>query len=287
MKKSILIYLGLIFIIPFQVIAQNNLENNIKVMLSDPLKGTSYLKGYVQPLSTAFGISMGGSLFHRAYVKTFPRFDVGLSYSYLKIPEEVKTFYWGAKEFPTVFGSNLRPLQIVPGTELSQLAIPQMQLNLGLFADFELMVRGWSPIENDKIGKITLYGAGIKYGLSDLISSPVFAIDLSVQVSYHILTVSDWLETGTFGMNIQVSKELAPLPIGFYVGVGYEATSMTIKTEIIPNIGSDAIGDVKLNGENGPRINLGTSFTLHILILHVDYNIAKFNSFAGGVKVGF
>ena len=74
MKKSILIYLGLIFLIPFQVIAQNNLENNIKVMLSDPLKGASYLKGYVQPLSTAFGISMGGSLFHRAYVKTFPRY---------------------------------------------------------------------------------------------------------------------------------------------------------------------------------------------------------------------
>jgi hypothetical protein len=287
MKKSIFIYLGLLFIIPFQVIAQNNLENNIRLILSDPLKGEGYLKGYSQHLSTAFGISMGGSLFHRAYAKTFPRFDAGLSYSFLKIPEEAKTFNWSGEEFPTVFGSNSEPLQMVPGTGLSQLAIPQLQLNLGLFADFEVMVRGWSPIVNAEIGKITLYGAGIKYGLSDLVFSPIFAIDLSVQVSYHILTVSDWLEAGTFGMNIQVSKEFSPLPIGFYASVGYEATSMTIKTDMIPNIGSDGVGDVKLNGDNGPRINLGTSFTFHFLVFHVDYNIAKFNSLAGGVKIGF
>ncbi len=287
MKKSILIYLGFLFVIPFQVIAQNNLENNTRLILSDPLKGEGYLKGYTQHLSTAFGISMEGSLFHRAYAKVFPRFDAGLSYSYLKIPEEAKTFNWGGGEYPTVFGSNSQPLQMVPGTGLSELAIPQLQLNLGLFADLEVMVRGWSPIEIPEIGKITLYGAGIKYGLSDLVSSPIFAIDLSVQASFHILTVSDWLEVGTFGMNIQVSKEIAPLPIGLYAGVSYEATSMTIKTDIIPNIGIDGVGDVKLNGDNGPRFNLGTSFTFYFLVFHVDYNIAKFNSLAGGVKIGF
>ncbi|GAG81971.1 unnamed protein product, partial [marine sediment metagenome] len=36
---------------PVAIVAQNNLENNVKIILSDPSKGENYLKGYTQPLA--------------------------------------------------------------------------------------------------------------------------------------------------------------------------------------------------------------------------------------------
>jgi hypothetical protein len=263
------------------------LENNIIEILSDPEKGEDYLRGYTQPLSTAFGITSGGALYHRAYVKRLPHFDVGISVVRLPIPTSAKSFIWQGEEVPTFFGTDSPPPDAVQGTNLSELTIPQIQLNLGLSADFELMIRGWSELNIAEIGEITVYGIGVKYGLSDLISLPEFPIDLSVQATYHVLRVSTWLKTGTFGMNIQSSADLAFVPIGIYGGLGYEATSMTIKTEEIPGIGDNAIGDVKLDGENGLRINFGLSYTLFFFTLNLDYNICKYNSIAGGAKIVF
>ena len=37
---------------------------------------------------------------------------------------------------------------------------------------------------------------------------PVFPIDLSVQAMYHKFAIGDWLNSGTIGMNLQLSKEL-------------------------------------------------------------------------------
>ena len=287
MKIYVLILIGVLVLNPPGSIAQNNLENNIKLILSDVEKGEDYLRGYTQPLATAFGITMGGSMLHRAFTKTFPGFDAGLSIVYLKLPDKAKTFSWQNEAVPTVFGPADAPDNAIRGTGLNEIELPEVQINLGLTGDFELMVRGWPSHTISEIGEITVYGIGIKYGLSELISSPNFALDLSVQAAYHILRVSNWLNTGTFGMNIQVSKDLSGFPMGFYTSVGYEATSMTISTEEIPDIGENAIGDVRLNGENGLRANFGIFVNLWIFNLHMDYNIGEYNSVAAGVLLGF
>lgn len=286
-KSSKIFIVVVLFLAPVALVAQNNLENNVKIILSDPTKGEEYLKGYTQPLVTSFGIIMGGALFHRADVKLFPHLDVGLSFVSIKMPDKSKTFNWKGERVPTFFGTDNPPEGAVHGTNFSKFMIPQLQLNLELFADFELMFRGNPSYEIVEIGEIAIYGIGVKYGLSDLISIPDFDLALSAQASYHVLRVSNWLNTGTFGMNVQVSKNLPFIPMGVYTGVGYEATSMTMSTDEIAGIGDNAVGDVKLNGENGLRILFGLSLNVYFLTVNIDYNISEYNSIGGGAKLVF
>ena len=283
----ITIILSLFYFSPPVLRAQNNLENNVKIILSDQNKGAVYLKGYAQPLTTSFGVIMGGSLFHSADINLIPHLDIGLSIYSIKIPDKAKSFYWQGEPVPTFFGTEDPVEGAVRGTELGKLMIPQLQLNLGLFTDFELMLRGNPSYKKDEIGEITIYGVGIKYGLTDLISITDFEIALSAQAAYHLLRVSNWLNTGTFSMNVQASKNLLFLPIGIYTGVGYDATSMTMSTDEISGIGDNAIGDVKLSGENGLRVLLGISVNIYFLSIHIDYNINKYNSIGAGVKLVF
>jgi len=273
--------------IPVGLLAQNNLEEKVRIILNDPNKGDEYLKGYTQPLSTSFGIIMSGALFHRAHIVSIPHLDIGLSFYSIKMPDKSKTFNWNGQSVPTFFGINNPVDGAVSGSNLSRILIPQLQLNLGLFTDFELMIRGNPSYTIDEIGEIVIYGIGIKYGLSDLISIPEFDLALSAQATYHLLRVSNWLNTGTFNMNVQASKDVQFVPLVVYLGVGYDATSMTMSTNEIPGIGDDAVGDVKLNGENSLRILIGLSLNVYILTFNLDYNISEYNSIGGGVKLVF
>jgi len=285
--KFVVLIIVLLITTPVSIVAQNNLENNVKIILSDPSKGEDYLKGYTQPLATSFGIIMGGALFHRADIRLIPHLDVGLSIYTIKMPDKSKVFNWNGEPVPTFFGTDNPPEEDVRGTDLSKIMIPQVQLNLGLFADFELMIRGNPSYVIDKIGEITIYGVGVKYGLSDLVTISGFDLALSAQAAYHMLRVSNWLNTGTFSMNVQVSKNLPNLPFGLYTGVGYDATSMTMSTDEISGIGDNAVGDVKLNGENGLRVLFGVSLIVYFLTVNLDYNISEYNSVGGGVKLVF
>jgi hypothetical protein len=290
-KKLKLIGFGIVILLPVISIAQenyeNNLENNVRIILSDPTKGEAYLKGYTQPLATSFGIIMGGALFHRADIKLFPHLDVGLSFYSIKMPDKSKTFNWNGERVPTFFGTDDPPAGAVRGTILSKIQIPQLQLNLGLFADFELMLRGNPSYTITEIGEITIYGVGVKYGLSDLITIAGFDLALSAQAAYHMLRVSNWLNTGTFSMNVQASKDFPLIPFGIYTAVGYDATSMTMSTDEILGIGDNAVGDVKLNGENGLRLLIGLSINIYLLTLNLDYNISEYNSIGVGAKLVF
>jgi hypothetical protein len=127
----------------------------------------------------------------------------------------------------------------------------------------------------------------MKYEMSDLIALPRFPINMSVQAIYQTFGVGDWLDAGTFGMNLQVSKQIIALPFDIYASMGFEASSFKIHTDEIPDIGENGIGDVSIDGENNLRINFGISMTLTILNIHADYNYGKYNSFAGGVMVVF
>jgi hypothetical protein len=280
-------FLVLLFHLPVTLLAQNNLENNVRIILNDPTKGEEYLRGYTQPLSTSFGIIMSGALFHRAHIILIPHLDIGLSFYSIKMPEKSKTFKWNEESVPTFFGIHDPAGSAVRGANLSHIMIPQLQLNLGLFTDFELMIRGNPSYSIDEIGEIIIYGIGIKYGLSDLISIPEFDLALSAQSTYHILRVSNWLNTGTFNMNVQASKDVQFFPLVVYLGVGYDATSMTMSTNEITGIGDDGVGDVKLNGENSLRILFGLSLNVYFLTLNLDYNISEYNSFGGGLKLVF
>ena len=270
---------------------QTDLENNLKQILNpastysdDYVK--NYLKGYMQPFVTAFGTSISGAMYHRATAKGFPRFDIGISAVYLALPDEAKNFNdLHNNEAPTIFGLTSLPLHdnsLPGGTGLNSILIPQLQINLGLVSSFEITAR-YMNINVKEFGDISLMGLGVKYGFGEFI--PVFPIELSVQAMYHKFGIGDWMDSGTIGMNLQLSKEFILLPIDFYGGIGFENTSMILKTGMIPINEIRNLDNVSIDGENNFRFNLGLSWTLTFFNLHADYNFGKYNSLSFGAMI--
>ncbi len=287
MKNKSIFVLVIIVILKSNIFAQTDLETNLNKIL-EPVVGAEdvrkdFLNGYMQPFVTAFGTAVGGAMYHRAYTKGFPRFDAGVSAVYLSVPDAAREFKLNGIEYATVFGEKDKQMGDYPGgTGNDVLVLPQLHINLGLFSDFEVTAR-YLGFNIKELGDFTLMGFGIKYGISDLF--PLFPIHMSVQAMYHTFKIDEWLESGTVGMNLQISKDLAALPIEFYGGVGFENTAMTLKTENIPGVSDDNIGDVSIDGENNLRVNIGVSWTLLIANLHAEYIFGKYNSIGLGAMI--
>ena len=291
MTKKILLYIVLILIfIVSGASGQTDLENNLKLILNpgsshseDYLK--SYVKGYMQPFVTAFGTAISGSMYHRATAKGFPQFDVGISFVYLDLPDDALMFNDPQNNLvPTVFGKASISNALAAGTGKSSILVPQIQINLGLISNFEVTGR-YLNLNITEFGDISLMGLGVKYGFGEYV--PIFPIDLSVQAMYHKFSIGDWLDSGTIGMNLQLSKGLIFLPVDLYGGIGFENTSMVVKTGSIPVDNLLNIEDVRIDGENNFRINFGLSWTLAFFNVHADYNFGKYNSLSFGAMIVF
>ena len=276
----------LIFAVIFSIAnvrAQSNLESIVRdILYLDDAE--TYLQEYMQPFSTSFGTIVSGALYHRANVKEFPNFDIGISGHYLRIPASARSFVYMGEQQPTVFGDHSPGSAGIPGTGQGELLIPQIQLNMGLFSGFEFMLRG-SNIQVTDIGEMNFRGFGVKYGLSDLLSVMFVPMDMSVQVLYHTFGIENWLNSGTFAMNVQISAQVIAPALAMFGGVGYESTSLKISTDKISGIGDAAIGDFSINGLNKIRVTLGSSLTFLFLNGHIEYNLGKYNSAAAGVMI--
>ncbi|APF19357.1 DUF6588 family protein [Caldithrix abyssi] len=284
MKRIILALMVGFVLVNFNSAKAGDFEDNLKLILQQQA-AKDYIQGYVQPFSTALGTGLGGALFHRGYAKTLPRFDVGVSAVYIPLPDEAMTFQYLGMTKPTVFGDDAPvdpqdPQSIgVPGLNVKDFVLPMLHANVGLFGGFEATVR-FAKKNFDDLGDVTLIGGGIKYELSDLIPIPMFPIDFGVQAAYHKFTIGSFLDAGTFSMNFQASGSIPLFPIDIYGGVGYDVSSLTVKTgELEP---SSVIGDVTVDGENALRLNAGISFTLLFFNVHADYNVGKYKSVAVG-----
>ena len=131
------------------------------------------------------------------------------------------------------------------------------------------------------------FGIGVKYGLSDIVPMMAIPLDMSVQVIYHTYSIGNWLNSGTFAMNLHTSTDLKVIPLNIYGGIGYESTSLKLSTDEISDIGSSAVGDISINGQNKLKGTLGAGFTLWLLNIHAEYNFGVYNSAAAGAMIVF
>lgn len=287
MKRYLSLLIIGLFFIPMTLLNAQQVDDYLMDLLEKGY-GEEYVKGYTQPLSTALGTAMGGSLYHRGYTKGFPRFDIGISAVYMQLPDEVKKF--GSTnaaitgDVPTVFGSSdpSNPLAI-PGTGTDVFALPMLHANLGLLANLEATGR-FIITDVDYLGKLTIYGAGLKYGLSELLPIGLLPLDFSVQAAYHKFTLGEFLDAGTFSMNFQASVSVPILPLDVYGGIGVDNSSMIVKTDALDVQGIN-MGDVTVDGENELRYNMGLSFTFLLLNAHLDYTIGEYNAFGAGLML--
>ncbi len=293
MKRVWLLTGILLLVLPLSGIHAQSVENYLAQIITQGY-GEKYVTGYMQPLANTLEMGLSGAMYHRGYTKGFPRFDVGISAVYVPLPDETKTFYSphnmtllgvnvGQQDVPTVFGSKDAQYDgAIPGTEQDFFALPLLQANVGLLANLEATAR-FVTTDVDYLGKLTIYGGGLKFGLSELLPIELPFIDFGIQADYHKFILGDIIDAGTFSMNFQVSGSVPVLPVDVYGGVGYDQSTMTIKTAAV-DAGS-TLGDVTINGENKLHVNLGASITFTLLNIHAAYNIGKYNYFSGGVML--
>ncbi len=282
-RLALLLVAGVLLVLTTGLRAQSVEEELAKILLKS--HGEEYIKGYMQPLSTSLGTALGGSLYHRGGIKGFPRFDIGLSAVYVPIPDAGKTFDSVIGNVPTVFGSDKtdNPAAI-PGTNANYFALPMLHANIGLIANLEATAR-FTKANISNVGDLTIYGGGLKYGLSELLPIGLLPLDFSIQAAYHKFALGSIIDAGTFSMNLQASVSIPLFPVSVYGGAGYDKSSMTVKTNAFNVSEQFMLGDVIVDGKNSLRYNLGVSLTLLLLNVHADYNIGEYNSFGAGVMV--
>ncbi len=285
MYPYLLLGTALLTVLSSKAEAQDNLETIVRDMLINEYPVT-YIQSYLQPFATAFGTTVIGGIYHGAYAKEFPHSDLGIKAIKMQIPEDEKFFSYEDQKLPTVFGPATNDSSSAPGTGLDNYVLPLFQANIGMFSGFEIMVRA-NKYNIPELGKMDFFGLGVRYGLSDIIPVTVIPIDMSVQVIYHTYSMGEWLNSGTFAMNLQTSTELSAIPLTIYGGIGYESTSLKLTTEEISDIGNYAVGDISINGKNKTRATIGAAISLFIFNVHAEYNFGKYPSAAAGALVVF
>ncbi len=288
MSGRLKLYVGLILLGVFarNTIGQEyHLGRTLAGILNKGLPGT-YIQGYMQAFATAMGTAVNSGSFHSAKVNFFPHVEIGLDAISMSLPDEARYFSFNGEQQPTFFGPQADGSAGVPGSGLTKFTLPQLQVDIGMFSFFQASLRA-TKYKIDQMGEIQLFGLGVKYGLSDLVTIDFLPLEVSVQAFYHAFSIEEWLSSGTFAINLQNSVELSFIPVEVFAGLGYERVSLKIKTNNLPDVGANGVGDILLDGKNGVRISAGLGLQLMIFNLHGEYNYGFYHSAAGGISIRF
>ncbi|MBI4809962.1 MAG: hypothetical protein HY800_00645 [Ignavibacteriales bacterium] len=269
----------LLMLISYPMRAQNPLEDAIKQLTSDNVKG------YIQPFVTAFGANMNTGLYHSADIS-----EMGLSVRIDLIG--MGTLIGDAD----LFGEHGAIVEPIPGVQyqfqngqIKTSVIPFFvpQLTVGDVFGTQAILR-YVPIpEMNNVPKVNLFGIGARHCVSRYL--PAVPVDLSASIFYQSLTIGNLLEANTFSLGAQVSKSFAVLTL--YGGLQYETMSMDVTYEYTGQIPGVTITEksisLSMDGENQFRGTAGLNVSLAILHLFADISIGNATVVSGGIGFGF
>ena len=224
------------------------------------------------------------------------------------------------------------------GTGFQYAPAPMIKAGLGLFKGTEVMVRYLPQYEVNDFGSFELWGVGLKHDIKQwLPGGKLIPVDLSVMFGYtymdlssdfsltaeQVITNADltdnpyagnpeiWagqgvtLNTEAYTINALVGKTLPVISI--YGGVGYEASTFSIKTPgvyptVIPNQAFendpgnnnpfivDAVEEpisVEIDGKNGLHALAGFRFRFAIFHISGSYKLANYSTYNLGFGISF
>jgi hypothetical protein len=220
--------------------------------------GEGLLRGYMQPLVTAFGSGISSGLFHSAYSHDPLGFDLGVRGVFVTIPNSARYFSGKAMicsltidglgydsvdvyNMSTVFGpaeSTMVPVSrnavaippVVPGGfDMSYVPLAVPQLNIGLIAGSEIALR-YLPFRFHG-SAMNFLGIGFKQEITKLpgISAVPMPLAIAVGAAYQAFYIDDELgeqvvNSRTWSVQVLISKRLAVFEP--FAGVGIEETKV-------------------------------------------------------------
>ena len=256
-------------------------------------------KLYIQPLADVFGANLNSGWYHSARIQRWGfHMSFGLVAMAAPISDDQRTFIaveeegFGAvpgTELPTIFGTT--DPEYIPSLDDSvsgamdanwfPFIVPQV--TIGNVFGTELILRYISINANEEIGKISLFGWGIRHSISQY--APFLPIEMAVGYFGQKFTVGEVIEAISFHTGVQASYHLGR--ICFYSGLGYEVANLDLNYEHEDEVGAIQEVYFNLESKNRWRLTAGIFFDLPVVKIFFDYNLAAQQTFSAGIALGW
>lgn len=279
--------------------------------------------GYLQPFSSAFGADLNTGIFRTASIpKMGPKIRLEFQVMSVIFGDDDRTFRAVTErgftprkyaDAPTVVGSG-RAL-IVPGDggtafafpggfDLHSFALAAPQLRVGAVFGTEAILRyfafdaggsedsgdsGDSESSDSGIGKISLFGIGLKHSVSQYMPT-LLPVSLSVGFFWQSFSLGEnqsgdkLLSSHAFSVGVQASKKMVKF-LEPYAGVSYDTHSMNVSYESKATDSTKSI-DIDFEKDSSLHLTLGLMLEFPVVKGFAEYNVAGQNSFAFGLGFG-
>jgi hypothetical protein len=258
-------------------------------------------QGYMQPLGDAFGANFNTGLIHSAGISK-DKFNISFSLEVMWAPisDDSKVFMAHTEQpfnpdttitAPTVFGSTEGAsvegtggtvYNFPGGFNVKRFPFLIPQLSIGSIMGTQAVIRYINIEVDDNIGKVKLFGFGLRHSLSQWIKKD-YPFDLAVAFFRQSFEVGNIIDANATYFGIIGSYDHGVLSL--YGGPGFESSSLDISYDIETDTDSTNIS-FELDGANSARFTLGAAVDLRLLRLHIDYSLASQSTVGFGIGFG-
>lgn len=265
-------------------------------------------KGYLQPLSDAFGADLNSGFFHSAHI---PKIGINVSLEFhvmsVLFGDDDRTFSAVTESgftpeqtvsAPTVVGSgNAIVVSGAGGTKfafpggfsLNSFAIAVPQLRIGSIHGTQAVIRYFGIDTGDvELGDISLFGIGVRHSISQYLS-PMFPVDLAGGFFWQTFSLGenkrgdDLISTSAFSIGVQASRRFVILEP--YGGLSLDTFSMDVSYES-EALGTEKSIDLDFDSSTNLHLTLGLGLNFTYAKAFFEYSVAGMNSFSFGLALG-
>ena len=267
-------------------------------------------KGYLKPFQEAFGASLNSGFFYSANIRETFRISLEFPVTGVIFDDGDRTFTANTEDpfipaqqidnAPTIVGDGSAQsvtgqggtvFQFPGGFDLNSFGLIVPQLRLG-WKGTEALVRVIAGVEtgNSELGKIDLYGLGLRHSLARYMDTP--PVDVSASFTYQTFSLGentesgDLLNTDAWSAGLQASKAF---PFAFarlepFTGVAYNSFRLT--AEYSDNASSSSTQKVEYDWENTWHWTIGLGINLVAAQVWGQYDFSSRDSFGFGIALG-
>jgi Family of unknown function (DUF6588) len=248
------------------------------------------LQGFAKPFATSLGEALNSGGFNSANISSFFGFSFSIKGMYIMVPDDQKTFTpslpdnYTSGPTATIYGDKGASypgpagyITMPPGGNLSAVPAGMPQIAVS-FMGTEVMLRYLPTIKIGSDNQLDMFGIGIAHEISQYF--PLIPVDVSVQLLYNKISVTNIVDCKSIAFNAHASKTFGIVTP--YVGLQYESTSLTATYTITanPSSGDPYLRDahkvsVSVDGDDTFRATVGASFKLAVIVLNADYSVAS------------
>lgn len=287
---------------------------------NDITQGEKLIEAYFTPMTESFGAGLNNGWYNTAKPHSLGGFDLTFTLNTVIIPNSAETFKIGdafgnvfkseENEASTIFGSTSTtsmyyessvpgsdsiPFNMPGGFKTPAMPLPMIQAGIGLIKNTAIDIRYMPMLNIGDIGKVNLFGIGVKHDLLQWIPGIGDAIpmSLSLQAGYtslntelKILEQEVSLKTKATTINLVASKKI--LMVTGYAGIGYNSSTTSFSADAdfeLSGIKFEEKVQMDFESKNNLRANVGFRFNITVVTIQADYTFAEYPTATLGLGV--